>query len=202
MTDTRQEELQGELFPSLSEDAKPIDRIGAAHRAQKPILLSTSLEQILLMVILLILSYCAVFFLGVLRGKSIVQLEPRARVIARPTVAMPAAEAPRVTLSAPIPTRIPQTTQTPVTATPQVTILATPAINPAKPYTVQLVTYKNSDLTKSEISYWKKRGYNAFASLSGNYYVVYAGQYANKEEAKADLAVYKKKYKDAYLRRR
>lgn len=204
MSEIRHEESQGELFPGLSEENRSSDRLSVTHRTQKPILFSTSLEQILLFIIILILSYCGVFFLGVLRGKSLGPDPDASRTHMTPVQAANVQSSPpiqrRAPIAAPIPTRIPQTTVSPAPAQTRPT--GTTVLDPSKPYTVQLVTYKSADLANNEVTYWKKRGYDSFVITSGDYYVVCAGQYAGQGEAKNDLTAFRKKFKDSYLRRR
>ena len=71
MNDPSQQEMQHELFEEFSKETKRTERIPQLSRAQKPILFNTTLEQLLLGSILLILAFCLVFFLGVIRGKSL-----------------------------------------------------------------------------------------------------------------------------------
>lgn len=180
MTEIKQEEIQQELFGEFgSAGPKQKPRFPSLHKTQKPVLISTSIEQLLLTGILLILAACAVFFLGILRGKSlgsVVQVAPPSGVAARPVPVegrKPSVQAPRE-----------------------------PIRDLGKPYTMQLVTFKRQDLAEREVAELKKRGFYAFIIPSGDYYQVCAGQYVSKEDANRNLKLFSGRYKDCFIRRR
>src|SRR6185436_9440850 len=64
-------ETQSELFEEFSSAPKKPERFPSIAKTHKPILVSTTLEQLLMASIVGILVLCGVFFLGVLRGKSL-----------------------------------------------------------------------------------------------------------------------------------
>ena len=197
MTDDKAQETQQELFPDFPTAAKKgHERYPALARSHKPILISTTLEQLLMITIVLILILCGIFFLGVLRGKSL-----------SPWMPGPSA----VPMHAPLP-------QPPPTVTPHAEIapkglavqapakkgLITPSMTPVseRPYTIQLVTHRKKENAENEASDIRKMGYPSAVISSGEYFLVCAGQYANKAEAKRDLVFFSSKYKDCFLRRR
>ena len=182
---------------------KPPERLPPFHRAPKPILVTTTVEQIILVGILVILAGCLVFFLGVLRGRSlsreVFRPEPPAPVSApqKPAAAVPSAR--KAEPAKPVPVFQPAQG-----LSPAVKIEARPAqpANPTKPYTLQLITYKKRDLAENEAGELRRRGFQAFVAPKGEYFLVCSGQYGSKEEAARDLEALRAKYKDCFLRRR
>lgn len=193
MTDERPSETQQELFTQFSPAPKRPERFPTLAKTQKPILISTTLEQLLMAGILCILVLCGVFFLGVLRGKS---LRPMAAIV---TVERPAAprvpagfvQAPAAPLPAPVKAAQAQAPSAPAASAPS-----------AKPYTIQLVTYRKREYAETELSAVKKMGFSGYVVQKGEYFLVYVGQYASKDEAKRDLSAFQAKYKDSFLTRR
>lgn len=185
--DDKTHETQQELFEEFSPAPKRgPERFPSIARSHKPILISTTLEQILMTVIVAILILCGVFFLGVLRGKAIQPAQPRAAVRRIPQPVRPVVSAP-IRMSPPLPARP----------------MATPEASTAqKPYTIQLVTHRKKEYAENEAATVRRMGYPSEVVADGEYYLVRAGQYASKAEAKKDLAFFSSKYKDCYLRRR
>ena len=186
MAETKQEETQKEFFNEFSGEAKGPDRFPSIQKTQKPILLNTSVEQLLLAGILLILLLCFAFFLGVLRGRAL-QTQP-------PSTFAPAAARGRLTTSAP-PLGL-SAKSAPVPSGPQ------KSSGEAKPYTIQLASYKKKDMADTEAAQIRRSGHVAAVFASGEYYVICAGQYTNKEEAKKDLQYFSSRYHEPFLRRR
>ncbi len=178
MLENRDQESQQEFFGEFSKQAERPERLPALAKSQKPVLISATSEHILVACILLILAFCAVFFLGVMRGKSLARLEPAPVKTVLPVPAT----APKPVSAAVAPPR------------PRVVVA-----DPAKPYTIQLVTHKKRDYAESEIRLLKQKGLSAFILSSGDYFLVCYGQYENKEGAKKDLAAFRGRYKDCFL---
>ncbi len=180
MTDDKSQETQHELFQEFSSTPKRLDRFPTLAKTQKPILISTTLEQMLMIGIVFILVLCGVFFLGVLRGKSLKQvtLSPSQPVARR------SAPLPQPLLAKGVPTVPP------------------PTVVPETPYTIQLVTHRKKEFAETEMNALQKKGFSSSIIPSGEYFQVCAGQYASKEEARKDLVFFQSKYKDSFLRRR
>lgn len=209
MTETKLPEYQQELFTEFSPETpgKRQERMPGLAKSQKPILMSLTIEQILLAGIGLILLCCAAFFMGVLRGKSLVpgpvmavsasqpvvsrQPEPRVNIQPVGVAAVPAAPAARA------PQSIAKASSAPVAQQKHVFIA-----DLSKPYTIQLVTYKQKELAEKESAVFRSKGYYSTLIPNGDYFIVCVGQYANKEEARKDLKLFGAKYKDCFLRRR
>ena len=192
-------EVQPELFTEFSGEPKKPERLPQINRAQKPIFLSTTAEQIILACIILILAACLVFFLGMLRGRSLGSVK---NPVFRNTVPAQTASVRAVEASQKVQERPPAPSAPPPVSSVRVKQL--PNTDIAKPYTIQLVTYKKKDLAEKETAALQKSGFYSFIIPSGDYYQVCIGQYENKEDAKKDIKVLatKHKYKDCFLRRR
>ncbi len=193
MTEIQQEEKQQELFPSFEGKSKKPERFPALAKSYKPILISTTIEQIILVCIVLILTACLMFFLGVLRGKL---LSKSAYVRPILKTVQPAAVVPPRVAASPIPASIKPAAQA---LKPQRTDQIQ---NNNKPYTIQVSTYKKQDLAEKEAVALRRSGYYSAIIESGDYYIVCVGQYISKDAAKKDLKTLNIKYKGCFLRRR
>lgn len=205
------QENQQELFSDFAAPTpRAPERAPSFTKTPKPILISTTLEQVLLASLILILVLCLVFFLGVLRGRYIAgpDFAAHAAVSASPA-SSPVPK--RAASPAAAPTAVqprPQAVSASSTAKPAPVPVAAPAppASPAsadaKPYTIQVLTSKKKAQADSETASLRGRGINAWMMRSGDYYVVCVGYYKNKDEAKKDLGSLKSKYSSAYLRRR
>lgn len=178
----RGEESQRELFQEFSGERKAAERFPSIQKTQKPLLITSSLEQIVFFGIVAILVGCFIFFLGMVRGRSLARQETAMpKELSSPAAALPG---PKAALQAPAQPPPP------------------PAQDLTRPYTIQLVTYKKRALAEKEASALRKNGYFSTVLSSGDYYLVCAGQYASSDEAKKDLARFSAKYKDCFLRRK
>ena len=198
MAEINQEETQQELFLEFSGTAKSAERFPSLNKAHKPILLNTSVEQIILVSIVFILCCCFVFFLGVLRGKALnplpLRLIPQNKAV---SLVSRSVEMPKPTFNAGSvgAGRVGVTNESPISGASE-----TPDIS--RPYTLQLSTYKKQEFADKEVAELRRSGYFTSIIPSDGFYQVCAGQYATKEDAKRDLKIFKAKYKDCFLRRR
>lgn len=194
MTEPKSQDSQQDLFgwQGAGQVRKaPGPPPGGLTQAQKPILVTTSLEQVLLVTIVAILAGCLIFFLGVLRGKSI------GREGVRPPVTAAAAPAAAV---------VPAPAAAPRPAARQAAVVREPLAAPQQPaavkaYTIQLVTYKKREWAEKEAAPFRAEGMYTAIVPAGEYFIVCVGQYGTKDEAKKDLKRLLTKYKDCYLRR-
>lgn len=197
MVDAKQEESQAELFKEFSDQPKKPERFPSIQKAAKPILVSTSMEQVIFCGILLILTFCLIFFLGVLRGRS---LSVAGHIPAAPVRVL----TPRPVLSpSKTPSLAPGTSLK--SAAPIIPLAPSQTrslVDLNKPYTIQLVTYKKKDLAEKDVSGLRQSGFYSFIIPSGDYFQVCVGQYASKDQAKQDLRAFGGKHKDCFLRRR
>jgi cell division protein FtsN len=205
MTEIKPQETQHELFQEFSKEPTKGERFPSIAKAQKPVLISTNVEQLILAGIVLILAACFVFFLGVLRGRSIGN-EPRPAQAAAPVRTAPVSAQPvdpvrlQSVKKALLKERALSAPQSASAANPAP---AAPAVKAgSKPYTIQLATFKKKDMAEKEIATLHRSGFVATMGMSGDYYEVCVGQYASIEEAKKDLKLFASRYKDRFLRRR
>ena len=195
MAEIDQEETQQELFVEFAGAAKRPERFIPQPKVNKPILLNTSVEQIILAGIALILVCCFVFFLGVIRGKSLNSKGIEIVSVKKEIVAQIPAQTPPKTVSQPL-------SLNPANRVVSSPISKEPETANSKPYTIQLSTYKKRDLAEKEVVVLRHSGYYSTIIQSDDYYQVCVGQYATKDEAKKDLKIFSAKYRGCYLRRR
>lgn len=203
LNDPKPQENQQELFAGFSPETKHPERMPSIAKTQKPILISTTLEQVLLVAILTILLLSFVFFLGVLRGQAIAgspqfSVVQQAAVSKRPLVSPVGASKP----AAVRPAAQSASAAALLDAQPKKTPSVINGKDLLKPYTIQVLTTKKKEYAENEVVLLKKSGFYGLIIPSGEYYQVCAGLYSNKEEAKRDLSFFSSKYKSCYLRRR
>ena len=195
MADIQQEE-QKELFTEFSDSVKKAERFPSIAKSHKPLFFSTTVEQIILVGIGLILVSSFIFFLGVLRGK---YLSIRSsKVLIQKTPPAVQAVLAKNTIAQPTITVRPDIRRAIVIANDPV-ISQGPGVN--KPYTIQLSTYRKQDLAEKEAVILQKGGFYSSVNASNGYFVVCVGQYETKESAKKDLKFFSGKYKGCFLRR-
>lgn len=84
---------------------------------------------------------------------------------------------------------------------------AKPAVESAKvesakkEYRIQVASYKQSDAAKREIQRLIEKGYKAYQNRSGDYIVVYVGDYSSITAAKDALQLLRAQYKDCLLKK-
>ena len=198
MNEKQVQENQQELFDRFSHEPQKPERSSMIAKNQKPILISTTLEQILLISLVTILVFCLIFYLGVLRGRSMVSgISQRPVVLSVATVPARHEVSVPTTVQAKTVVVVPMISGNPKKESPP---LAT-NVTLAKPYTIQVLTTKKKAYAESEAMFLRNSGFNSQVSQSGDFYVVCVGTYANKEEAKKDISRFSSKYKNPYLRR-
>ena len=195
MIEQKQDETQQELFQEFDKEPKNLSRFPSVfHKSPKPILVSTTAEQLILVVIVLILLGCFIFFLGVVRGGGLQFKERPPKTVATISSGIPVA----AVLTAP--KKMEPSSRNPSRASASIVREMTPDIN--KPYTLQLVTYRNQAQAEREVALLRRKGFYSVIIASGDYYQVCVGQYMTREHAKKDLKMFSASYKDCYLRRR
>ncbi len=203
MNDTLTKERQQELFEEFSPSSpKRVERIPALAKSHKPILITTTTEQILLASIVSILILCSIFFIGVLRGKSLrtsVMEEP-ARIQRQVVPQRPATLLRSVSAAPTTPNLISRTPAKTLTAT-AVPASSMEAPYSTKRYTIQLVTHRGKQMAENEVMSLRKAGNVSFIIPSGEYYQVCAGQFFSKEEAGKQLKHFAGRFKGSFARR-
>lgn len=221
MEGIKEQETQQELFPGFSGELGKPERFPSLQKTQKPIFFSTSIEQIVFLSILFIILFCFVFFLGVLRGKSIqrrglptpvmrqesagnaqrLRVESAAKALQMQTYRLQDTAAALATQKASYGPSEQTTLAKAVVTKTSTTPPAKQAGQGAVKYTIQLASYKGQNSALREIGILRGRGYKAFLMSSGSYYLVVVGQYAKEADAARDLAALKLKYKDCRLKK-
>jgi cell division septation protein DedD len=219
MPELGQKEKQQELFAEYAPPASPAERFPSLAKPPRTVLISATTEQLLFAAIVTVLALCLVFFLGVLRGKSLGNqaLSVRPNVLSQPIAPVRAPMAPANPLlvrqagiagTKTLPVAGAQSRFLPVALAPDVG--AAPLKKPflffdqktkGKPYTIQLLTHKKKETAQNEVQAMRKAGIYSFIIPSGEFYQVCAGQYASNSEAKKDLTAFKSRYPDCFLRR-
>lgn len=78
---------------------------------------------------------------------------------------------------------------------------APPRENYREGYTIQLASYKAKKFADREAEALNKKGVSAFIIYKGDYVVLCAGKFSDKEQARDSMKKLKIRYKDCYLRR-
>jgi len=203
-----QPDLFGDDELGIADESTRVDSVRSFFRSKNP-LYSVSLEQIFITLIVLVILFVMVFMMGVLRGKSIHNkngatvvrtFEPTSRP-GLPVVQSGNTVTARPVPTAGVPSRNPATPTQTAVLTPKSSALQPFANNPAKPYTIQVVTYRSEDRALKEVSQLQAKGYQPKMITKNGYSVVCVGQYANRGEADKDLRSLRSRYKDCYLRK-
>lgn len=165
-------------------------------RAIKPqVILHLSVERVILSLIVILLGIVSVFAIGVEKGrhsnvsvsgpmKSPGRLEETKHTQQNNTSAAAAVQRPAAAAGA--------LSQKPVESPKQID----------KPYTIQIVAYKDKDSAEKKVVYLKGKGLDAFIVAGGDWFQVCINKYATKKEADQAVLQFKKDYKDCYVRKK
>ncbi|OIO38551.1 MAG: hypothetical protein AUJ71_02705 [Candidatus Omnitrophica bacterium CG1_02_49_16] len=195
--EVEQDEKQQELFSEFSSETKRPAHFSSLASTHKPILLNTTIEQIIFVGIVLILSGCFVFFLGVLRGKFLSMHAPAHLIQRQVASSQPAPKA----MTAPLATqKIPGRSST-ADAVAGSTQGATQFRSAGALYTIQIASYKKRGLAEQEALTIRRQGFYCTILEVAGYYVLCVGQYPTKDAAQKDLKTFKATIKGCYLRR-
>ncbi len=204
MNDTLTKERQQELFEEFSPSSpKRVERIPSLAKSNKPILITTTTEQILLASIVCILILCSVFFIGVLRGKSLQTSVMQDPVNSqRPIDSVRPAAPTRAAMASPLSAAPSSGVVGKGSSTTVAASTSMEAPYSTKPYTIQLVTHRGKQMAETEVSNLRRSGLISFIIPSGEYYQVCVGQFSSKDEAKKKLKSLSGRFKDSFVRRR
>lgn len=197
---------QFELFPATT---------GSSAEVGKPRYLfanlTLSIENVVVIGIMTLMTMIFAFSLGVEKGKKIanfsstsVQLRsvstkkaplPAAASTAEKTVAV---NLPMKTLpTAASPIEIKQKKEMPVIVS---VVLNLPSTS-NKPYTIQVASFKDDRYARKEARVLKNKNLDSFVITKGNFFVVCIGRFSKKEEANGFLPKLKRTYNDCLVRR-
>jgi hypothetical protein len=166
------EEYQKELFQEFNKEKSRFEKLtGRISQRRKRLYLNVPLENLIVVVIVLIMSVIVAFAIGVERGKRIgaglPQAAPKAPAVHR-TAQRPAPQTEKIELA-------------PITIDKRAEEKTVPATrnvrSELRPYTIQLVSYKEKGLADKEKARLLKKNVEAFVVASGKWYQVMAGRY-------------------------
>ncbi len=209
---------QFELFPGTP---------GSSSEAGKPRYLfanlTLSLENLVVVSIVALMSMVLVFSMGVERGKNIKQVPqisaqrpaPIVKVtapvqnqtITRVNGATAVHPQPSVAQIVPVSVSSPENNVDHLEIndrmSPSNLPTAQTSMAPAEEtgYTIQVASYKAEKYGQQEIELLKKKGTTGFLMQKGNYFILCVGKFANKNEADKILGKLRKQYKDSLVRR-
>lgn len=149
----------------------------------------------------------AIFALGIERGKQIAKNEETSPRIKTQNDRFAAQKRPSKTVQAKKPSSIKRPSKTiqtkkPSSANKKLVKKGKSAKLPASQFVIQVATYKkNSSYIQKEVAKLEKKGYRALVKTSGDYMIIFAGNFRNKKKANEQLRILKKTYKDCFIKR-
>lgn len=176
--------------------------------------LTLSVENIVIIGIITLMTMVFAFSLGVEKGKKITNFSPSSndlhpvlakRVSTTVTAAIPEklimvakGNPPAKTSAAPA-----APMQTNQTKKPPIVVPATSNLpsTPNKPYTIQVASFKDDQYAKKEATILKNKNLDSFVITKGNFFIVCVGKFSKKEEAGGLLVKLKRNYNDCLVRR-
>lgn len=193
------EQSQFELFPGASQQTP-----GSRHLPTLLRDLTISLENIIVLCIIFIMSVVLFFSLGVERGK-------RISLLSNPTDANAFTVQPQVpNVNTPLEPKditITPSQQAVIKVMPEAQtqeIIPLPKdIKEAieKQYTIQVASFKQEKFANQEATNLKQKGFDSFVVSKGNHIIVCVGKFDAFDQAKKFLSNLKNKYKDCLVRR-
>jgi len=203
------EEFQAEKYedqPDLFDASGPetrSDRLKSFFRFRRESSVAVSLELLTLALVVMMILLIAAFYLGFLRGKSVQRLEISKKIqVLRTQQAQAPVEAGHMAPSQapPIVSRL-ATREEPKRELKELPPRKSIEKPPQKPYTIQVIAYRNEARALTEVSRLKRKGYSARIIAKGGFYLITVGEYAHRAEADKDLAALKRAYSDSFLRK-
>jgi len=194
MEDTAEE--QQDLFIGSKEETGP-ERIKALIRSRRDPSFTVSLELLTAFLAVMVVLLVIFFYLGFIRGESVHRAEVSHKI-----------REIKMLKQKQIPPDPPSTAQSASLTYPEklksagglagVKTVANPS---AKPYTIQVVAYRNEQRALREVSRIYQKGYASRLIKEGNFFVVCVGEFKSKGEASRDFEELKQEYKDCFLRK-
>jgi cell division protein FtsN len=191
-----------DLFDTIDEEGVSANKLKHFFRTRKEAVVMMSVENLTVIVAILCVILVIVFYLGFVRGQGVTHdtLKSKLRMLR--------SKQELVRKTYPVhPSVIPKSPSAPppVGATPEMTTTYSPnaAVEKSvdKPYTIQVVAYRNSAQAQKEIQKLQAKGYETRVITQGSYFIVCVGQYRSRVEAEKDMAELRRDYHDGYLRK-
>ena len=182
---TREE--QSELFAEFqtSKPEKPSYSFRKGMVFGKKFTLNLSYENIVLLVIVLIMLLVIFFSLGVEKGKRINTVETGREIEEELVFEIPEVKEMEIIIE-----------EAKVIEEKVIEVVQKP-----RPYTIQVIAFKNEKKANKEIALLKNKGYETFIISSNEWLQVCVGQYANREELYKDFDALKNNYPTCYVRK-
>ena len=202
----QEEPGQFELFPGANQET-PVFEITRPLKKD----LTLSIENVIVLCVVLIMSLVLFFSLGVEQGKKwalrhlppeeVVQATPPAKVSADDGIVVLPTKEPKDSLKEKANKVLPAA-ETQVVLNVPVEV-SEPAPVPVAPgmYTVQVASFKQESYAQKEATKIKDLGHDTFVLAKGNYFIVCVGKFAGKAEANKTADRLKNKYSDYLVRR-
>jgi cell division protein FtsN len=196
-------QTQFELFPSAGRatSTRPQSRLFNSP-------LTFSMENFIILTIVIVMSMVLSFSFGVERGKNNELPAVAAKAIAQPVAPVALKDKP------PLPAEVPESkekvdlSETKESLSKEVRVFASlnePVAAEEKTvdnvYTIQVASYKIGDYAKKEATSLKQKGYDSMVLTKGQHEIVCIGKFAAMKEAKKFSQKLKKQYKDCLVRR-
>lgn len=170
-------EPQKELFDEFNESGKTRPSLGKKLIPEKTFTINIAYDKLIVVALAAIITLSLMFAFGFEQGRQSIFRKVRLNQCRTPkAVVAPAAAAPRQG--------------------------APKERAAAKPYVIQLATYKSKELVQKEMEALKKKNLPVTVLGVNGRYEIWVGEYADPKEATATLNALKKSYKDCYIRKR
>ena len=208
---------QFELFPGAGDNATKVNRSAILFSS-----ITLSLENIVVVSIVMVMAVVLSFSIGVERGKKIIfsnnlaTTSPSSMETAGATTSVKnnsigSSGATTKSITTPKPSAVPSSSR--ITAVDIVKnetiqkatekIVALPKLQEASPlpYTIQVASFARGEYAKKEAMALSKKGFDNFVVSKGKYSIVCVGKFLKKDEAGVTLTRLQKTYKDCMIRR-
>lgn len=196
------EEKQGELFVEFQAQStkKPHYFFRRDIALGKKITLNLSYENFVLFFIVIIMLLVVFFSLGVEKGKRVALRGIEAEAYSRAPELIKIEESLEKKRTEVADDAIDKNDESLVTETGEIIEKKEGDVF-LKPYTIQVVAFKNEENAEKEMQRLKNEGYEVFILPSKGWFQVCIGRYTNRGESKEDFDILKNRYPSCYFRK-
>jgi len=194
-------ELQKELFGEFKVKEPRFRQIARKMLPQRKMrILHVSLESVIFVAILIILCIVVAFALGVEKGKRSGHLP--SSDVAEPVVALRQDKGivPEEVIDNKVIPVVDNVLEPVAEYVPDEQV--GDSSNIEKPYTIQLIAYKDKKKALDKVNEFKNKGYESSIIERQDWYQVCTGSYSGREEAKRDLQKFSAKYPGCFFRKK
>lgn len=198
-----------DLFSKNFDGPEPVaDRFRSFLRGTNDPKFEISLEILAFMLAILLVLFILVFYMGYSRGRSAEQISIASKItlfksnLENSNIKYARSSANADTTPKPYAAPIASTIVQNINENKILDSSSQPIANSSeKPYTIQAVTYRSKAQADREVANLQREGYSCRLITKQSLHVVCVGAYANRTEARRDLASLKKRYHDCFLRK-